>query len=170
MKNRSLEYWVGALFLVLLINTGYIAAIPAATVFYMTNVLGHLVLGAVLAIALIFILRKTGLPAGAPVAVGFLLTSFVFGVVLAYAGNVHDNSWMLWSHIVAAVIGGVEALGLIGDRLGLEGGGWSFIAMLNQNFGTLGYLIVGIFALCWLVSAAIYRIKRFDDMEIGMIE
>jgi len=42
--------------------------------------------------------------------------------------------------------------------------------MLNQNFGTLGYLIVGIFALCWLVSAAIYRIKRFDDMEIGMIE
>ena len=76
----------------------------------------------------------------------------------------------LVSVIVAAVIGGVEALGLIGDRLGLEGGGWSFIAMLNQNFGTLGYLIVGIFALCWLVSAAIYRIKRFDDMEIGMIE
>ena len=124
MKNRSLEYWIGALFLVLLVNTGYIAAFSSATVFYMTNVLGHLVLGAVLAIALLFILRKTGLPAGAPIAVGFLLISFVFGAVLAYAGNVHDNSWILWSHIVAAVLGVAALIPFVWKKAALKGGGW----------------------------------------------
>jgi high-affinity nickel-transport protein len=76
----------------------------------------------------------------------------------------------LVSVIVALVIGGVEALGLIGNRLGLDGGVWTLIATLNDNFGTLGYLIVGIFVMCWMVSAAIYRIKGFDDMEIGVTE
>jgi hypothetical protein len=36
------------------------------------------------------------------------------------------------------------------------------IAMLNEQFGALGYLIVGIFIASWLVSLAIYRIKGYD--------
>src|SRR5271169_3447165 len=102
MKIRSLEYWIAALFLALLVNTGYIAAFSSATIFYMTNVLGHVVLGAVLAIALLFILRRSGLLRGAPLAIGFLLLAFVLGAVLTYAGNVRDNAWILWSHIGAA--------------------------------------------------------------------
>ncbi len=105
MKNRSLEYWIALLFLVLLVNTGYIAALSSATVFYMANVLGHVVLGTVLAIALLFVARRSGLLAGAPVAVGLLSLAFVLGAVLTYLGNVRGNVWLLRSHIAAAVLG-----------------------------------------------------------------
>ena len=92
MKTRSLEYWIGILFLVLLVNTAYVAAFSSATIFYMTNVLGHVVLGALLTIALLFVLRRSGLLRGAPAAVGFLLLAFVLGAILTYAGNVRYNA------------------------------------------------------------------------------
>jgi nickel/cobalt transporter (NiCoT) family protein len=76
----------------------------------------------------------------------------------------------LVSVIVAMMIGGVEALGLIGNKLGLDGGFWTFIDALNENFGVLGYLIIGIFLVCWLASVAIYRLKRFDEMEVLAVE
>ena len=71
------------------------------------------------------------------------------------------------SVIVAVVVGGIEALGLIGDQLGLEGGFWDGIGALNDNFGTLGYAIVGIFIAAWIVSALIYKLKRYDEIEVG---
>jgi high-affinity nickel-transport protein len=70
------------------------------------------------------------------------------------------------SVMVALLIGGIEALGLIADKLRLEGGLWDVIAALNDNFGVIGYLIIGIFLVAWLVSAAVYRIKRYDDIEV----
>jgi high-affinity nickel-transport protein len=76
----------------------------------------------------------------------------------------------LVSVIVALAIGGVEALGLIGNKLGLHGGFWTFIDALNENFGSLGYLIIAIFVACWLISTAIYRFKRFDDMQLTVVE
>ena len=72
--------------------------------------------------------------------------------------------------IVALTIGGIEALGLIGNKLGFEGTFWRLIDDLNENFGLLGYLIIAIFVACWLISAAIYRIKGFDEMEVSVIE
>jgi len=59
--------------------------------------------------------------------------------------------------LVALLIGGIEALGLIAEKLRLEGGFWDFIGALNDNFGVIGYLIIGIFLIAWLVSAAVYR-------------
>jgi high-affinity nickel-transport protein len=76
----------------------------------------------------------------------------------------------LASVIAALVIGGVEALGLIGTKLGFDGGVWALINTLNENFGALGYLIIAIFVGCWLVSAAIYRFKEFDDTEIELVD
>jgi nickel/cobalt transporter (NiCoT) family protein len=71
----------------------------------------------------------------------------------------------LVSIVVALLIGSVEALGLLGDKFGLAGTFWDFIAALNDNFGALGYLIVGIFALSWLVSVAVYRLSGYDKIE-----
>src|SRR5579863_6107525 len=105
MKTKSLEYWIALLFLVLLVNTAYVAAFSSATIFYMANVLGHVVLGAILTIALLFVLRRSGLLRSAPAAVAFLLLAFVLGAILTYAGNVRDNAWILWSHIGAAALG-----------------------------------------------------------------
>lgn len=72
----------------------------------------------------------------------------------------------LVSVIVALVIGGVEALGLIGSKLGLDGSFWTFIGQLNENFGSLGYLIIGIFLLSWMISVLVYRLKGYDDIEV----
>jgi high-affinity nickel-transport protein len=72
----------------------------------------------------------------------------------------------LVSVIVALVIGGVEVLGLIKDKLDLEGGIWMFIGIANENFGVLGYFIIAIFIACWLISAALYRINRFDEIGV----
>ena len=71
------------------------------------------------------------------------------------------------SVIVAVVVGGLEVLNLIGDQLGLTDGGgfWGAIGAINDNFGILGYLIVGIFLVSWLVSFLIYRAKGYDAIE-----
>jgi high-affinity nickel-transport protein len=72
----------------------------------------------------------------------------------------------LVSVVVALLIGGIEAFGLIADQLGLSGGAWDAIGALNDHFGTLGFVIIGIFAAAWAVSFAIYKLKRLDDMDI----
>ncbi len=71
------------------------------------------------------------------------------------------------SVIVALLIGSVEALGLIAEKLALTGGIWDWIAMLNEQFGALGYLIIGLFIVSWIVSVAIYRYKGYDRLEIA---
>ena len=71
------------------------------------------------------------------------------------------------SVVVALVVGGVEVLNLIGDQLGLtqRGGFWGAIGSLNDNFGVLGFAIVGIFLGAWVISYVIYRVNGYDDIE-----
>jgi high-affinity nickel-transport protein len=71
------------------------------------------------------------------------------------------------SVVVALLVGGIEALGLIASHFGLSGFFWDMILRLNGSFGMLGYCIVGIFALSWIASVAIYKWCRFDDLEFG---
>ena len=72
------------------------------------------------------------------------------------------------SVIVAVVVGGLETLNLIGDQMGFADGGgfWGAIGALNDNFGVLGYVIVGIFIVAWAASYLLYRVKGYDDIEI----
>ncbi|HZS83433.1 MAG TPA: HoxN/HupN/NixA family nickel/cobalt transporter [Stellaceae bacterium] len=69
------------------------------------------------------------------------------------------------SVLAALVVGGVEVLGLVGDRLSLSGGLWDVVAALNENFGGMGYLIIAIFVLSWIGSAVIYRLKGFHRID-----
>jgi nickel/cobalt transporter (NiCoT) family protein len=73
------------------------------------------------------------------------------------------------SVIVAVIVGGLETLNLIGDQMGLTDGGgfWGAIGSLNDNFGMLGYVIVGVFVAAWLISIIIYRVNRFDEIEVS---
>ena len=71
------------------------------------------------------------------------------------------------SVVVALVVGGIEALGLLGGQLHLQGSFWGLVDRLNSNFGVLGYCIVGLFALSWIVSIAIYKVRGFEDMEFS---
>ena len=72
------------------------------------------------------------------------------------------------SVVVALLVGGIEVLGLAVDQLGLKGTFWNGIGALNDNFGTIGYLIIGVFIATWLVSAVIYRARGYDRLEAAI--
>lgn len=65
------------------------------------------------------------------------------------------------------LIGRIEALGLVAERPKLGGPFWHWIGALNDNFGSLGYLIIAVFAGNWIVSITIYRLGRFDLHEVA---
>ncbi len=72
----------------------------------------------------------------------------------------------LVSIVVALVIGGIEALGLIGDELKMQGTFWSAIGSLNENFNTIGFVVVGVFVFSWVASVVIYRLNKYDEIEV----
>ncbi|WP_027801558.1 HoxN/HupN/NixA family nickel/cobalt transporter [Paraburkholderia dilworthii] len=72
----------------------------------------------------------------------------------------YNASITLVSAVVAIVIGGVEALGLLSDKLGLSGGMWDAVANMNEQFGVLGYGIVAAFMACWIGSVLFHRWRR----------
>ncbi len=72
----------------------------------------------------------------------------------------------LVSVMVALVIGTLEALNLLADKLSLDGWFWQRIAAINDHFGILGFGIVGIFAAAWLLSFLVYRLGGFDRLEV----
>ena len=66
------------------------------------------------------------------------------------------------SVVVALLIGGIEALGLIASKLELEGGFWNLVTDLSQSLANFGYLVVGIFLVSWVASFALYRLLDFE--------
>ena len=71
------------------------------------------------------------------------------------------------SVVVALLIGGIEALGLLADQFGLRGGVWSVVSALNDDLSHLGFAVVGIFAAAWGLSAVVYRWKGYDRLASG---
>ncbi len=86
-------------------------------------------------------------------------------MVSAYRWAFVDPLRKLWynltitgaSVVVALFIGGIEALGLIADRLGLSGGVWTLVKGLNESLANVGFAVIGLFAIAWLVSVVLYR-------------
>ena len=66
------------------------------------------------------------------------------------------------SVLVALAIGTVELLQVVSGELNLNGPFWSWLVTLD--FETLGFGIIGIFVLSWLVSLAYWRYKRYDEI------
>lgn len=72
----------------------------------------------------------------------------------------------LISFLVALFISGIEALGIISDKFELKSGVWQYINNINNNFEIFGAYIVGIFILSWIISVGIYRLSRFNRLEL----
>ena len=77
----------------------------------------------------------------------------------------YNLTMTLISIVVALVIGGVEALGLLVNKLGLEGRFWNLVDQVNESFGLLGYLIVAVFAAGWIISVLVYKIQNLDQVD-----
>jgi len=152
---RKLKNWTGVFFIVLLVNTAYIAAFASPTIFYMTNVLFHLGLGLALAIALVLLLKSDrDLRRGIPAAVICFLVSLGFGVFLTFWGNVTGHRWALWSHIVAASVGIAALVPYIWKQAATKGAGWR---RFKQAFE-----IAVIFLAFFPAASSFYR-KQFPN-------
>ena len=68
------------------------------------------------------------------------------------------------SVLVALLIGAVEVLGLLAGRLSLNGPFWTWVAGLNGGLGYLGFVVVGLFVLCWISSFTLYRLRGYGRM------
>jgi high-affinity nickel-transport protein len=64
------------------------------------------------------------------------------------------------SVLVAFAIGGIELIQVIATEVGLTSGFWGWLG--NLDFETMGYAIIAIFLISWLVAMAYYRYKGFD--------
>lgn len=63
---------------------------------------------------------------------------------------------------VAFAIGGVELLQVLSNELNLTGPFWSSLGKLD--FETMGFGIIGIFVVSWMVSVAYWKYKRYDEI------
>jgi len=66
---------------------------------------------------------------------------------------------------VAVVVGSIEVLGLLGERLGPSGAFWDTIVRLNDNADGLGFAIIGLFISIWIGAVAFYRYRRRSEVE-----
>ena len=72
------------------------------------------------------------------------------------------NITITWlSVVVALVIGTIELLSVLADRLGLTGQPWDFVSGLDLNY--VGYAIVALFVLTWVVALAVWRFGRIEE-------
>jgi high-affinity nickel-transport protein len=62
---------------------------------------------------------------------------------------------------VALIIGTVELLGLLAEKLALHGVFWDWVAGLDLN--VLGFVIVGLFFVTWIVAMAVWKFGRIEE-------
>jgi nickel/cobalt transporter (NiCoT) family protein len=62
---------------------------------------------------------------------------------------------------VALIIGGIELLGILVEKLSLTGPFWDSVASVDLN--TVGFWIVGLFAATWIVALAVWRVGRIEE-------
>ena len=69
------------------------------------------------------------------------------------------------SVLVAFLIGGVELVQVVAGEFHLTGTFWSWASGLD--FETLGYGVIAVFVLSWVVSMAYYRYKGYDRIPLS---
>ena len=71
----------------------------------------------------------------------------------------------LVSVVIAILVGSIEALGMLAGKMNLRGSLWDVVNAVNANFGIVGYVIIGVFLVSWLLAVAIYRGNRYDGIK-----
>ena len=61
------------------------------------------------------------------------------------------------SAFVALVIGAIQVLGLVAEKLDLTGGAWDLLGAVRERFDVLGFLIVALFMVAWAAAALVYK-------------
>ena len=72
------------------------------------------------------------------------------------------------SIFVAFVIGSIEVIGLLAQRLNLSGQPWRFFSGIDIN--TAGRIIVGMFVLIWIGAVVYYKVAKIDARYAMAVE
>jgi high-affinity nickel-transport protein len=62
---------------------------------------------------------------------------------------------------VALGVGAIELLSVLAEKLGLRGGVWDLVSGLDLNL--VGYAIVALFAVTWLIALTVWRLARIEE-------
>ncbi len=71
---------------------------------------------------------------------------------------------------VAVLIGSIETLGLLGDKLALKGAFWDGVGAVNGNFTALGVAVIVLFIAAWVGSIVVYRYSKLDEIQATSVE
>jgi len=72
------------------------------------------------------------------------------------------------SVIVALVIGSIELIGVLADRMSISSGPLAWIAGIPLDY--VGFAIVGLFIVAWLVAIAIWKGGRIEERWTADLE
>src|SRR6185295_4603072 len=98
------RFWLYA-FVVLLLNSAYLWPFAEPTLFYLGNLVLHMLLGLLLAAACLWYLLKHFKSLSLTTRLGLVLflISAVPGIVLMKVGGMRPNHWLLQTHIAMAI-------------------------------------------------------------------
>jgi len=72
------------------------------------------------------------------------------------------NITITWlSVVVALVIGTIQLMSVLADKLTLTGQPWDFVSGVDLNY--VGYAIVAVFALTWIAALAVWHFGRIEE-------
>lgn len=158
MKRWNLGTVSAALLLALLLNTAYIAAFADPTIFYMGNVLVHFVLGLALAGAVGLLLwRRRELSRELAVPAALFTFALATGIWLAVAGNVMQNRWLLWTHVIASCLSVAALIPWVWRKVA-EGPDW-------RRFGRA---FAGAVVLLLVMPAALFFYRQANPLPAGI--
>jgi len=71
------------------------------------------------------------------------------------------------SVVIAVTVGMIELVGVVSSATEVRTGPLAWIADLDLNF--VGFMVVGLFVAAWLISVAIWRLRRVEDRWSGRL-
>src|SRR3954469_6030016 len=139
---------------ILLLNTAYLSASAAPTLFYFTNVVVHIFLGVVLAAMLgrLLLVHRRAIPLALLGAAVIAAAGVLFGVAITFAGAAGRLRWMLPVHIALMLAGSVPWL-----VYAVWHGARRFDSRRGLTLGACGVMAIALLgapALAWRSNAA----------------
>lgn len=166
-QRQQAMKWFFIAFVILILNSGYLAAFAEPTLFYMLNVLLHIVLGVALVIPFFIFVRRflaQDAPRGSELAVymgrlGYWSMSpcVLTGLFLVLVNATHAHRWVLYFHIAAGFIGAAffqKSIRSVAHKVSVK-----------NSYDVAGRVawVVFVFALLVPMAAGMYRLLSPRD-------
>ena len=147
--GKSAGVLAGAAF-VLLLNSAYLAASAAPTLFYFTNVIAHIVLGAVLAVVFgrLLMRYRHAIPPALLAASAIAIAGALFGAAITVLGAAGRLRWMLPVHIGLTLLGVVPWVAY-GAWFAARRAASTQRLALGVVYGVVSIALLGAPALAW---------------------